>query len=177
MGAPGCLGSRLRSSQRAAWGNGGSTHPLSCPKGRRLLHLPGVERGREASDPVLPNWVVQRKRLQVLGKRVGRPARGIQAVARGRARCPSACREVGGGQGRVEAAEPVGPWLKTGPTPKCLRIRPASPSQEGALLGWHMLLGFLPRVPRALGRGWQGAEGLIRGSQEGNPQGRHSKKG
>lgn len=83
----------------------------------------------------------------------------------------------GGGQGRVEAAEPVGPWLKTGPTPKCLRIRPASPSQEGALLGWHMLLGFLPRVPRALGRGWQGAEGLIRGSQEGNPQGRHSKKG
>ena len=99
----------MRSSQRAAWGNGGSTHPLSCPKGRRLLHLPGVERGREASDPVLPNWVVQRKRLQVLGKRVGRPARGIQAVARGRARCPSACREVAGGRDVWKPLNQLGP--------------------------------------------------------------------
>lgn len=70
------------------------------------------------------------QKLQVLGTRVGKPAWGLQADMKGRARCQSACRAAGVRQGRVEAAEPVGPWLHTEPTSPQRLWGKASPSHS-----------------------------------------------
>lgn len=82
--------------------------PVLCPptpQVRRLLHP--ASRGVEGSGgwSVLLFCIIgwfRGQRLQALGMRVDRPAWALRANARGRARCQSACGEVGVGQGRVE---------------------------------------------------------------------------
>lgn len=57
---------------------------------------------------------------------MSKPAQGLQADAKGKAGCQSACREAGARQGRVEAAEPVGPWLQAEPTSPLSEGQPPS---------------------------------------------------
>ena len=200
----GCLGSRPRGSQ-AEGGMGAhfcffpNLRPCEKhPHGRSLLQAVGMVRGhgvmvaQPALCPPTPHRGVEGsggrsvllfciigwfrgQRLQVLGMRVDRPAWGLRANATGRARCQSACGEVGVGQERVEATEPVGPWLKTGPTsPKCLRVKAGQSGSQG-----RSSSGPSHPHPSASGdyllrASWsprREAEGLIRGPQKGDPQG------
>lgn len=98
-------------AQPALWAHpSGERRPL--PLDPRSTEGPG-------GQSVLPCCTIEwfrGQKLQVLGTRVGKPAWGLQADARRKARCQSACREAGVRQGRVEAAEPVGPWLGAEPT-------------------------------------------------------------
>lgn len=160
---------------RGTQSDGGSSQPLGLtPRVRRLLQLGPSWAEGAGGRSVLLFCIIGGSEDRGFGswerEKAGLP--GVPGLTRGAG--PDA---KGVGQGHVETAEPVGPWLETGPaTPKHLQMKagPGVIPREG-LVAAHphssATGSHLPRVRWSPRRGTAELITWAKRLQKGNPQG------